>query len=130
MPRKTPIEFKLFDEMLERPCQTAEDLVIGARDLILSSEATADCNVTVAKASHGSRVLVLTVDRDNYEFSYRTMDGRWHAEGGWLACDLRGITIERLKQTMIDYLAKGTPIIIPGRVYRLPIQPKRLRKAR
>lgn len=112
MPRKPPIEFKLFDEMLERPCQTAEDLVIGARELILSSEATADCNVTVAKASHGSRVLVLTVDRDNYEFSYRTMDGRWHAEGGWLACDLREITIDRLKQTMIDYLAKGTPIIL------------------
>lgn len=130
MPRKSLIEFKLFDEMLERPCQTAEDLVIGARELILSSEATADCNVTVARASHGSRVLVLTVDRDNYEFSYRTMDARWHAEGGWLACDLREITIERLKQTMIDYLAKGTPITIPGRVHRPPVQPKRLRKAR
>lgn len=130
MPRKPPIEFKLFDEMLERPCQTAEDLVIGARELIFSSEATADCNVMVARASQGSRVLILTVDRDNYEFSYRTMDGRWHAEGGWLACDLREITIDRLKQTMIDYLAKGTPIIISGRVHRPPVQPKRLRKAR
>lgn len=130
MPRKPPIEFKLFDEMLERPCQTAEDLVIGARELIFSSEATADCNVMVARASQGSRVLILTVDRDNYEFSYRTMDGRWHAEGGWLACDLREITIDRLKQTMIDYLAKGTPIIIPDRVHRPPVQPKRLRKAR
>ena len=130
MPRKPPIEFKLFDEMLERPCQTAEDLVIGARELIFSSEATADCNVMVARASQGSQVLILTVDRDNYEFSYRTMDGRWHAEGGWLACDLREITIDRLKQTMIDYLAKGTPIIIPGRGHRPPVKPKRLRKAR
>lgn len=130
MPPKLPIEFKLFDEMIESPCHAAEDLVIGARELILSSEATADCNVTVAKASQGSRILVLAVDRDNYEFSYRTMDGRWHVEGGWLACDLRGISVEQLKQMMVDYLAKGTPIVIPDRIHRPSVQPQQRRKVR
>lgn len=118
-------EFKLFDEMFDRTCHTAEDLIMGARELILSSDTTEDCNVTLAKATNGNRALFLTVDRDNYEFSYRTLDGRMHVKGGFLASDLQSVTIERLKQAMIDYLERGTPIIMPGRMSRGPIQPRR-----
>lgn len=112
MPPTPQTEFKLFNAMFDRTCHTAEDLIMGARELILSSEVTSDCNIILAKVSNGSRALFLTVDRDNYEFSYRTLNGRMHVEGGFLASDLRDFTIERLKQAMIDYLERGTPIIV------------------
>lgn len=127
MPTEKDLKFRFesYQSALPCDCSTAEDLVTGARILINSSEDAEDGRVLLAKATRGERVLVLTADQDNYEFSLRTRDQRRHVAGGISASDLRELTIPQLKDAMHRYLADGTPLPIR----RSPIQRPGRRRA-
>ena len=101
------LRFECYQNVLPCACSTAEDLVLGARILICTSEEAEDSRVLLAKAVRGERSLLLNADRDNYEFSLRAADGhRQHVAGGNLASDLRGLSIQQLKEAMHQYLAR------------------------
>lgn len=104
---------EIFTDMLPCHCATAEDMVVGARQLIHSTETAEGSNVLLARASNGNRVLLFMADRDNFEFSLRTTDRRVHVAGGTLASELHGISLFGLRQLMAMYLEQGKPIIIP-----------------
>lgn len=111
-PKTINLHFECYQDVLPRSCTTAEDLVIGARALICSSEEAEDGRVLLAKAVRGSRALLLSADQDNYEFSLRSATQRRHVAGGFLASELRGLTISQLKDAMHRYLSDGTPLPI------------------
>lgn len=117
------LRFECYQNVLPCACSTAEDLVVGARILICTSEDAEDSRVLLAKAVRGERSLLLNADRDNYEFSLRAADGyRRHVAGGNLASDLRGLSIQQLKEAMHQYLADGTPLPIQKATTRRPAQ--------
>lgn len=117
------LRFECYQSVLPCACMTAEDLVVGARILICSSEEAESGRVLLAKAVQGERALLLNADRDNYEFSLRTADGhRRHVAGGNLASDLKGLSIQQLKEAMHRYLADGTPLPLQKATTRRPAQ--------
>lgn len=117
------LRFECYQNVLPCACTTAEDLVVGARILICSSEEAESGRVLLAKAVRGEQALLLNADRDNYEFSLRTADGRRrHVAGGNLASDLKGLSIQQLKEAMHRYLADGTPLPLRKETARRPVQ--------
>lgn len=115
--KQAPVSFSIFCDGLPRYCNCAQDLIIGARALLYYSEDAENGRVLLAKATHGSRTLLLVADRDNFEFVLKTPERKSHVAGGNLASDLKGMSLPELKRVMIDNLEHGCPIIIPGRLY-------------
>lgn len=110
--KKINQRFECYFEMLPCSCSTAEDLIIGARALLHSTEDAENGRVLLAKAICGNQALLLSADQDNYEFSLRVDGRRAHVAGGFAAADLRDVTILQLKEAMCRYLADGTPLPI------------------
>lgn len=106
-----PCQFTLYDEGLQASHHgNAYRLITLARELLLNSPETEDDNMLLAKASQGTKDLLLVVDRDNYEFVLRMPGGRIHVAGGNLAEEMKSISTKALEQMMTRYLTNGTPI--------------------
>lgn len=124
------LSFECYQDGLPHPCTTVEDLILGARELIHSSEDAEDGRVLLAKATRGGKTLLLSADRDNYEFSLRLQNLRSHVAGGVSASDLREITIEQLRDAMYRYLSDGTPLPIRKNTEQRQVRPSgRYRRA-
>ena len=116
MHRQTePCQTTIYDERFRNEYSDVAQLIACARELLLSSLDTEDENVLLAKTTQGSRSLLLSMDRDNFEFILRMPGGRQHILGGNLAMEMKGISIKELKSMMEHYLTSGKPISIPGK---------------
>ena len=113
--QEEPCQTTIYDEGFRNEYRDVAQLIACARELLLSSRDTEDESVLLAKTTQGSRSLLLSVDRDNFEFTLRMPGGRQHVLGGNLAMEMKAVSIKRLKSMMEYYLTSGKPISIPGK---------------
>jgi len=111
-----PCQFVLYDdEFRDQHQNNIAQLIILARDLLLSLSETEEEEMLLAKATQGTRSVLFTVTRDSYEFVLRVPGGRRHLAGGNLAVEMKPVSTTALEHMMTNYLVSGTPIQIPGR---------------
>ena len=110
-----PCHVDFFTDGLPGRHDTAEGLVIGARELLYSSADADGGSVLLARARCGDEVLTFTADRDSFEFSLRTAEKKVHVAGGNLASELSGISVQALRQMVARRLRTGDPIELPAR---------------
>lgn len=110
-PQSLPCQVNIYDQSLGH-CRDVAEMIGAARELLLSSEETADNYALLAKAYQGTRSLLLYVDRDNYEFVMKFPGGQKRVAGGNLANELKHLSSHGLRQMMSRYLESGAPIKI------------------
>jgi len=88
--------------------------MLAARTLLFESSETVDDSLLLAKVSQGSRALLFSIDRDNYEFILRMPGGRRHIAWGFLSSEFKGVSITDLEHMMTAYIIDGVPLRIPG----------------
>lgn len=110
-PQSLPCQVNIYDQSLGH-CRDVAEMIGAARELLLSSEETADNYALLAKACQGTRSLFLYVDRDNYEFVMKFPGGQKRIAGGNLANELKHLSVQGLRQMMSRYLEAGAPIKI------------------